>query len=943
MQTDNGSSNKVFAFPGSIAQYLPLLSFTIDYMVLKIKPDFESNTLPDCEETLQITARRQINEIEFDIAEMKIEKVVSFNTSINNYNDNKDGNTKELHFDTKDDKLIIKLAKELSNDDSISLTIKYSAGYQYVKDRLVIAKPRSGFHFIEYDEFHRKMNHLQSWTQGESVESKYWFPCIDQPQVKYPRKLEVTVPENYVVISNGKEKSKNIVEKAEEEKPISDSNKLVRHIWEEPIPNSTYLTSIVIGIFGQEKKEYSSGDKKIQLLYYWPADFNKEDAILNFQNTPKMIKSFEEYIKTEYPYNKYAQVAVEDFEFGGMENTSCTTLTRDILFDKRGSLDYTSEDVISHELAHQWFGDLVTCKDWPHIWLNEGFATYFEALYWEASRGKDEFQYYMVQMADAYLNEASTLYKRPIVTKVYKHPDELFDAHSYKKGGCVLHMLRNYVGNDLFRESLCKYLETYKTKTAETNDLQTVLEDVSGRSLGQFFDQWIYAAGHPELNIEFSKERNNRDVKLKVTQTHEGMIFEFDLDIILVYYSTANDDNGSIKEKRLHESLKISAKETEKSFKIPVDDKGQIAKIKRFSIDPQFKVLKEIKSIKAPEEVLINELKDGETIFSKVQAARALGDKFSDTIIESLKNIILNENTFWGVATEAANTLGSYNDVDDYVKTDKAYRTLVECFSSGIKNPKSRRVVVRNIGVFENGDSIKLFEQLIQYHKDPSYFVEAEAATAIGKSSKHILDKRKKEEMISILKNVAETIDTFRNVPARWAINGLKEFFKDDDKHIVSEVASFLINKSKYGNHDLVRWTATPALGKFLLDKDKKVNSHVFERLKELLRDERSLIRSSACTAFADPDAKPSKPGATVLEIIDELTMIAEHDIDGFTRRAAEASINIIKGWVKEWSETPSPIDVRLREKELTSREEKIRKHHERTLESIRRRLLVTE
>ena len=233
---------------------------------------------------------------------------------------------------------------------------------------------------------------------------------------------------------------------------------------------------------------------------------------------------------------------------------------------------------------------------------------------------------------------------------------------------------------------------------------------------------------------------------------------------------------------------------------------------------------------------------------------------------------------------------------------------------------------------------------MIQHHKDPSYFVEAEAATAIGKSSKHILNKRKKEEMISILKNVAETIDTFRNVPARWAINGLKEFFKDDDKHIVSEIASFRINKSKYGNHDLVRWTATPALGKFLLDKEKKVNPHVFERLKDLMRDERSLIRTSACTAFADPDAKPSKPNAKVLEIIDELTLVAEHDVDGFTRRAAETSINIIKGWIKEWSETPSPIDVRLREKErIRSREEKIKKHHERTLESIRKRLLVTE
>ena len=163
-------------------------------------------------------------------------------------------------------------------------------------------------------------------------------------------------------------------------------------------------------------------------------------------------------------------------------------------------------------------------------------------------------------------------------------------------------------------------------------------------------------------------------------------------------------------------------------------------------------------------------------------------------------------------------------------------------------------------------------------------------------------------------------------------------------KNITSQVASFLIDKSKYGNHDLVRWTATPALGKFLLDKNKKVNPHVFERLEELLRDERSLIRTSACTAFADPDAKPSKPDANLLEIIDELTLVAEHDVDGFTRRAAEKAISIIKGWIKEWSETPSPIDVRLREKEgITAREEKIKKHHERALELIRKSILVNE
>lgn len=936
MQTDH-KSTKVFAFPGSTTHHLSLLPFIIKYMVIKLKPDFESKTLTDCEEVLQITARREIGELELDIAEMKIDKVVSYDPSIDN---NKNANNiNQLDFSTNNDKLIVKFAKRLTEGDSLNLTIKYSAGYRYVNNKLVITKPRSGFHFVEYDEFHRKKN-LQAWTQGESVESKYWFPCIDQPQVKYSREVEVVVPENFVVISNGTEKAKSIVEKGED---ITVGKRLTRHIWEESIPNPAYLTSVVIGNFGRKDEEYKSSrsERKIKLSYFWPVDFDEEYGIRNFQNTPRMIKCFEEYFNTNYPYNKYSQVAVEGFELGGMENTSCTTLTRNILYDNRASLDYSSDDVISHELAHQWFGDLVTCKDWPHIWLNEGFATYFEALYCEASRGKDEFQNYMVQMADAYLNEANSLYKRAIVTKVYKHPDDLFDSHSYKKGGCILHMLRNYLGDDFFKKSLEKYVDTYGTRTAETDDLRKVLEDVSGKSLEQFFDQWIYGAGHPELDVEFSQDAKN--LKFKVTQMQEGTVFEIDLEIILVYFCPA-DGSSSSQEKRLDENIKISGKVTEKNFEISVDNKGRRMKIKTFSIDPHFKVLKEIKSTKAPEDLLITQLKHGDTIFSRVDAARALKDKFSDNVVKALKNLILNEDTFWAVSVEAANILGSYNNANDYIKTDKAYSALVDCFSSGIKNPKSRRAVVRNIGVFEKEDSINLLVPLIQQHSDPSYFVEGEAATALGKSSKHLLDKSRKEEMISILRDVAETTDTFRNIPARWAIDGLKEFFKDDDKQIVSQVATFLINKSVYGNHDLVRRAATPALGKFLLDKEKKVNFDVFERLRELLRDERSLIRTSACTAFADPDAKPSKPDAVLMEIIDQLTQVAGHDVDGFTRRAAENSFLTIKGWIKEWSETPSPIVVDLREKErIAAREDKIKKHHENALALIRKDVLVKE
>ena len=287
------------------------------------------------------------------------------------------------------------------------------------------------------------------------IESRYWFPCLDDPQVKFPREIQVTVPEGYTVISNGKDKqSKNKEENT------------TTWTWIEQKPISTYLTSVVVGNFSHHKEGYNSvlnehNDEMFLWIITGPSDIESQgyDAMLTFRDTPNIMRFFKEYFGTEYPYEKYSQVAVDDFEFGGMENASWTTLTRNILHDKRASIDYTFDIfVVAHELSHQWFGDLVTCKEWSHTWLNEGFATFCEALYWEKywerrdkRRRDDEFHYKILQTADRYFGEAKNKYKRPIVTNVYKSPEELFDDHSYRKGGCVLHMLRHYVGDDNFK------------------------------------------------------------------------------------------------------------------------------------------------------------------------------------------------------------------------------------------------------------------------------------------------------------------------------------------------------------------------------------------------------------------------------------------------------------------------------------------------------------
>ena len=898
-------------------------------MLLKIKPDLNSKTLKDCEQQLRITAEQDLNEIKLDVAELDIREVISLSSAYP---------VASTDDKSEEDKLVVRLDKKLPKYSTIDLNIKYSAGYYYHRhrdaDSTDIRRPRSGFHFIAADE---NSPAKQAWTQGESIESRYWFPCLDDPQVKFPREIQVTVPDGYTVISNGKgneSKSKEV--------------NTATWTWIERKAVSTYLTSVVIGNFSHDKKDYNSiqNGNNVPLHYYWPKDIESlgYDAMLTFEDTPNIMKIFKEYFGTEYPYEKYSQVAVDNFEFGGMENASCTTLTRNILHDKRASVDYTFDlFVVAHELAHQWFGDLVTCKEWSHIWLNEGFATYCEALYWEKywenrnlNRKDDEFHYKILQTADRYFSEAKSKYKRPIVTNLYKNPEELFDDHSYRKGACVLHMLRHYTSDDNFKRALKLYLERYSDKAAETDDLRKVVEEVSGTSLQQFFNQWLYRVGHPELEIEYSlvekegKEEanyNKLELKIKITQVQEcdNTAFEFPLELRVVLSNDNNDKKPQI--------IQISQKVTEYRYdNIPKD-----AYIKWISIDPEFKVLNEIKSLKITAEkdnfklkdMLTNQLKDSRTVFERIQAARILRDKkfLDDGVIYSLQEAVVFKDNFYGISVEAANTLGSYNDKSDYDKNDMAYQALKKCFDKqnfARLAPQVRRAVVANIGGFERKESIDRLMELLQ---DESYFVEYEAATALGKCGRNLplSENAKKMEIVHKLINLVDTTKTFQNLLAQGAINGLKEFPKDKNMNItdVGKIANFLVERTGDKNEYYIRLAATSALGKFLVTKDEEVNKRVFNSLTQLLKDKRQRVKNNACTALADPDAKVLKPDSRVVNSINELTWVAGHDLDGFVRRVAEDSLNIIREWIKEWAEKPPKIDVKLREEEEKKEKEK--------------------
>ena len=556
-------------------------------------------------------------------------------------------------------------------------------------------------------------------------------------------------------------------------------------------PNPSYLTSVVIGKFSKQEEDFNG---KVSLEYYWPTNIPKNYyPMLTFRETPLIIKFFENYLETKYPYEKYWQIAVDKFEFGGMENTNCTTFTSDILHDERASLDYSRDIIIvAHELAHQWFGDLITCKDWSHIWLNEGFASYFEMLYWKHKyinkynnkKTNNEFLYKIIHTIEDYFDEAKSLYKRPIVTNLYKHPDELFDSHSYEKGALVLYMLNNLMGEENFKKAIKKYLDTYRESIATTENFQKVCEDIYGEDLQQFFKQWLYTAGHPELEIQFSliEEKNHEGkqiikIKSKIKQVQKNEFeFSFPLEVRIVCCDKNDETKIIIND---IEKIEISKKDTDYTFKkeIPLD-----AIIKWISIDPQLKILKEIKSITIVNQeekfnlidILNNQLLENDgitTISEKIASLHLLKDCYSKKTVELLKNVILTD-PFYGVEVEAANVLGSYHDKKNYVKDNDAYDALENCITNSnfLKfAPQTKRAVITNIGLFErekilevkNENSVPLLVSLLD---DKSYFVENAAATAIGKSIKHIPNGNPiKEEMIQLLKDKVVNSMTFQD------------------------------------------------------------------------------------------------------------------------------------------------------------------------------------
>lgn len=431
-----------------------------------------------------------------------------------------EGSSEPLKYTVNGRNLSITLPREYEPGERLSFRIRYSA------------KPKKGIYFVDpIVEKGKIVRPAQVWTQGESEETHHWLPSFDFPDDKATTEQMLTVESGETAIGNGQFLGKKELE----------NGKAVYH-YRMDVPHSLYLTSFVIGTYVKISDSY----KDVPLAYYvYPG---QESIVpLAYGKTKDMFKAFEELTGLEYPFNKYDQTMVAEFPWGGMENITATTMAdTEIMFARVKFGQGLVEDLVAHELAHSWFGNLVTCRNWAELWLNEGFATFMEGAFREKAYGREIYDMKIASDAEEYIAYASAPGTKEHAlfntSADASDDDSMFTTVTYQKGGSVIHMLRAEIGDEAFWKGANLYLTRNRLKTVETPDLIEAMEEASGRDLDWFFDQWVYKKGFPNLRITSAYDAAGGKLKLTVAQMQKispGVPEAFRLPLTLRFITAA--------------------------------------------------------------------------------------------------------------------------------------------------------------------------------------------------------------------------------------------------------------------------------------------------------------------------------------------------------------------------------------------------------------------
>ncbi|REJ96516.1 MAG: hypothetical protein DWQ35_04005 [Planctomycetota bacterium] len=609
--------------------------------------------------------------IQLDAAEMEIQAVRRLTSAA-------DGDPRELRFETREDRLLVHFEKDLVADAAVTLQIDYRT------------KPQDGLYFLGPTEVDPDRPRI-AWTQGEAEYARHWFPCFDSPTDRLTSEVIATVPAEFFVLSNGTLQSKT----------KGDDGTQTWH-WRQRREHVSYLIALVAGEFEAYRQEWDG----IPIVSYVPKG-RLADAPWSYRKTPDMIRFFSERLDYRYPWAKYAQISVEDFMFSGMENTSATTINLSFLHDERAYLDRNSEGLVAHEVAHQWFGNLLTCKDWGELWLNEGFAVYFTQLWVEHEKGWDEsaWQIYNDELGYQGLDRRI---RRPIVTYRYEKPFDMFDGHSYAKAGRVLHMLRHVLGDELFWKAMRHYVRKHANSSVETADLRIAIEESTGRSLNWFFDQWLHHAGYPEYQVEYAWNDDSQSVAVTIRQTQKvggrTPLFRMPVELELV---TSQDTQRH----------RVTVSQAEETFHFQLDERPR-----RVNFDPRNWILKTLDFAKSKQE-LIDGLRNEPHMLCRVRSAKGLGKLKEDEEATASLADVARRDAFYGVRQEAVNQL--HGREGDLVR-----RTLLDLAQQD-PHAHVRRAAINGLGDFKDDETRGVLRSIVA--DDPSYYAIADALRTLAK------------------------------------------------------------------------------------------------------------------------------------------------------------------------------------------------------------------
>ena len=585
---------------------------------------------------------------------------------------------KDATFDLRDNGLSVNLAQPAKSGQVFEVNLRYEG------------KPTTGLYFILPDK-DNPTRAREIWTQGEAEDTHHYIPIYDYPNDRTTSEMILTVPGDWLTVSNGK--LVGVQDAANGQKTWT---------WRQSLPVSTYLISFVAGEYAEKKDTW----RNIPVTYNVPRGM--EDTIdPTFPRTKEMLDFFSQRFGVAYPWEQYAQTAVHDFVASGMENVSATTLSaRDMIHaDLAGEKPEAADSLLSHELTHQWFGDLVTCKDWTNKWLNEGFATFGANLWEEHEYGADAAAYRYWREQNGWM-PSRDLYPVPIVTRDIDDSVE-YVGNVYDKSGWVLHMLREQLGDEAFFRALRHYLETYRLQNVVTADLVKAIEESTGTNVDHFFDQWIYGAGAPRFMVRSAYDSTARKLNLDVQQTQkvEGHVGVFRVPVDIAVTTGSGE-----------KIFPIEVSKTQETFSFTLDGPPLLV-----LFDKGDKILKSLDYTKTPEE-WIRQLQTAADVPDRADAAVALGGIKDNEDVSDALGKAARQDKFWGVREEALRALGR-------IASPAARKQILAALSN--EQPWVRQAAVEQLGHFQNdGDVIKHLQNI--YKDDKAYSVRGVALQSLA-------------------------------------------------------------------------------------------------------------------------------------------------------------------------------------------------------------------